>query len=67
MTSYDRDLNHMSIRWFLRIIRNVGGLRVSYLELRPARFKALEWVTRIPLMRELVTGFVICRLERTAA
>jgi len=67
MTSYDRDLNHMSIRWFLRIIRSVGGLDVSYLELRPARFRALEWLTRVPLLRELVTGFVICRLERTAA
>ena len=67
MTSYDRDLNHMSVRWFLRIIRRVGGLDVSYLELRPARFRALGWLTRVPLVRELITGFVICRLERTAA
>jgi len=67
MTSYDRDLNHMSIRWFLRIIRDVSGLDVSYLELRPARFRWLGWLTRVPILRELVTGFVICRLERTAA
>lgn len=67
MTSYDHDLNHMSIRWFLRIVRRVGGLDISYLELRPARFGALRWLTRVPFVRELVTGFVICRLERTTA
>jgi hypothetical protein len=67
MTSYDSDLNHMSVRWFLRIVRRVEGLEISFLELRPARFRALRWFTRVPLVRELITGFVICRLERTTA
>jgi len=64
MESYDRDLNHMSIRRFLRIARGVGEVRVSKLELRPARFHALKPLTRVPGLRELVSGFVVCRLER---
>jgi ubiquinone/menaquinone biosynthesis C-methylase UbiE len=67
MESYRRDLNHMSIRRFLRIARAVPALRVSKLVLRPARFTALAPLTRLPGLRELFTGFVICRLERTAA
>ena len=64
MESYDRDLNHMSIRRFLRIVGAVRELRVSRLELRPAKFAALKPLTRVPGIRELVSGFVVCRLER---
>jgi ubiquinone/menaquinone biosynthesis C-methylase UbiE len=67
MASYDNDLNHMSIRKFLRIVREVGGLRVSMLELRPIKFGALRPLTRLPGIREFVTGFVVCRLEKVAA
>ena len=64
MESYDRDLNHMSVRKFLRTVRAVNGLRVSMLELRPAKFAVLKPFTAIPGIRELVSGFVVCRLER---
>lgn len=64
MQSYDRDLNHMSIRRFLRIVGAVRGLRVSMLELRPAKFSALRPLTKVPGLRELFSGFVVCRLER---
>jgi ubiquinone/menaquinone biosynthesis C-methylase UbiE len=64
MESYDRDLNHMSIRRFLRTVRSVRELRVSKLELRPAKFALLKPLTHLPGVRELVSGFVVCRLER---
>jgi ubiquinone/menaquinone biosynthesis C-methylase UbiE len=64
MESFDRDLNHMSIRRFLGIVRSVPSLRISLLEFRPARFAWLKPLTRVPGIRELVSGFVICRLER---
>src|SRR4030095_6901964 len=66
MESYDRDLNHMSIRRFLSMVARTPGLRVSQLELKPAKFAALRPLTRVPGIRELVTGFVTCRLERIA-
>jgi len=64
MTSYDHDLNHMSVRRFERIVSERAGLRVSLRELRPAKFSLFRPLTRIPLVRELFTGFVVCRLER---
>lgn len=64
MRSYDEDLNHMSVRRFLGIVRGRRELRVAYLELRPARFGFLRPATRVPLVREFVTGFVVCRLEK---
>jgi ubiquinone/menaquinone biosynthesis C-methylase UbiE len=64
MESYDRDLNRMSIRRFLRAVAGVGELRVTRFELRPAKFALLKPLTRVPGLRELLTGFVICRLER---
>jgi len=67
MTSYDNDLNHMSLRKFARTVRGVPGLRTSFLELRPAKFGFLRPLTHVPLVREFVTGFVICRLEKVSA
>ena len=64
MESYDRDLNHMSVRKFLRIVGNVREVRVSGLELKPAKFSFLKPLTRVPGLRELFSGFVVCRLER---
>jgi len=64
MESYDRDLNHMSIGRFLRIVKGTPGLKVSRLHLKPAKFRALKPMTYVPGFRELVTGFVTCRLER---
>lgn len=66
MQSYDRDLNHMSIGRFLGIVERTPGLSVSRLELKPVKFRALAPATRVPGLRELVTGFVTCRLERVS-
>lgn len=65
MKSYDQDLNHMSVRRFLRIVKEIPSLRVSLLKLQPAKFGFLAPLTRVPLLRELFTGFVVCRAERT--
>jgi ubiquinone/menaquinone biosynthesis C-methylase UbiE len=64
MGSYDNDLNHMSIRWFYRVIRSHPQLKVVYEEFKPAKFPILKPLTRVPFVRELVTGTVVCRLER---
>ena len=66
MVQYDRDLNHMSVRWFQRIVRGRPELRVAFRELRPAKFGFLKPLTRVPMIRELITGLVVCRLERSA-
>ena len=66
MRSYDEDLNHMSVRRFFRLVGLTTGLSVTDVELRPAKYRWLAPLTRLPLVRELVTGFVVCRLERTA-
>lgn len=66
MQSYDRDLNHMSIRRFLNMVARTPDLRVSRLVLKPVKFRALAPLTRVRGLRELVTGFVTCRLERAA-
>ena len=64
MESYDRDLNHMSVRKFLGIVSRVKDVRISTLELKPAKFPALKPLTRVPGLREFISGFVVCRLER---
>jgi ubiquinone/menaquinone biosynthesis C-methylase UbiE len=64
MESYDRDLNHMSVHRFFGVVRRVREVRISKLELRPAKFSWLKPLTWIPGVRELVSGFVVCRLER---
>jgi len=64
MESYDTDINHMSIRWFRRILRGLPGLDVVYEELKPAKYAFLKPLTKVPLVRELVTGTVVCRLQR---
>jgi ubiquinone/menaquinone biosynthesis C-methylase UbiE len=64
MESYDRDLNHMSVQKFLGLVRGVRGVRISKLVLRPAKLGILKPLTWVPGLRELVTGFVVCRLER---
>jgi hypothetical protein len=64
MKSYDTELNHMSIRRFRRMLSKHTGLDVTYKELKPAKYSSLGFLTRIPFARELLTGTVVCRLER---
>ncbi|UCG50550.1 MAG: class I SAM-dependent methyltransferase [Candidatus Latescibacterota bacterium] len=66
MRSYDTELNHMSIRRFHRILRERPELEIIYVEYKPAKFSFLKLLTRLPLVRELFTGTVICRLKRVA-
>lgn len=64
MRSYDTELNRMSIRRFKRMVARIPDLEVVYEELRPAKFRSLRFLTRIPLLRELFTGTVVCRMTR---
>lgn len=64
MRSYDTELNRMSVGRFRRIVSRFPELEVTYEELRPAKFRSLGFLTRLPLARELFTGTVICRLAR---
>ena len=65
MHSYDVDLNHMSIRRFFRIVRRIPGLEATFVELKPAKYGFLKRLTRVPLLRELVTGTVVCSPPRS--
>ena len=65
MNSYDNDLNHMSIRRFRGIVARTPGIAVGREKLKPAKFSFLGFLTRIPVLRELFTGTVVCRLVRT--
>ena len=67
MRSYDEDINHMSVRWFFRIVKNQKNLHVSFKQLKPPKYGVLKPLTRIPLVRELFTGTVVCRLQRISA
>jgi ubiquinone/menaquinone biosynthesis C-methylase UbiE len=64
MRSYDTELNHMSIRRFRRMASRLQGFDVTYEELKPAKYRALRFLTGLPFVRELFTGTVVCRLER---
>jgi len=67
MARYDTARNHMSVRWFERICRAVPGLKVVYRELCPARYRILTPLTHVPGIREIISGFVVCRLRRTVS
>ncbi|MCZ6766126.1 MAG: class I SAM-dependent methyltransferase [bacterium] len=67
MRSYDEDINHMTVRRFFRIVKNQKNLCVSFKELKPPKYRALKPLTKVPLLRELFTGTVVCRLQRMGA
>lgn len=64
MRSYDTDLNHMSVRRFRRMASRLRDLEVAYEELKPAKYRRLRFLTRLPVLREVFTGTVVCRLSR---
>jgi ubiquinone/menaquinone biosynthesis C-methylase UbiE len=64
MESYERDLNRMTVRRFMTMLKRQSWLDIKYRELKPAKFSFLKVFTGIPLLRELFTGTVIYRLER---
>jgi len=65
MAFYDNDLNHMSIRRFFRLIAGHPNLEVTFRDFRLNKYPFLKFLSRIPGICELVTGNVICRLEKT--
>ncbi len=64
MTSYDRDLNHMTIQRFRRMLAKSPDAAVTYSALKPAKYALLGFLTKIPIVQELIVGTVVCRLER---
>jgi ubiquinone/menaquinone biosynthesis C-methylase UbiE len=64
MTSYDKDLNHMTIRRFRHMLANFPDAAVTYSELKPAKYAVLGFLTKVPIVQELIVGTVVCRLER---
>ncbi len=64
MRSYDEDINHMSIRRFFRLVK-MSRLSVTFKKLEPPKYGFLGLLTRVPGLRELFTGTVTCRLEKT--
>ncbi|NIM20724.1 MAG: methyltransferase domain-containing protein [Candidatus Latescibacteria bacterium] len=64
MRSFDRDLNRMSVRRFFRLVKRHPSVRLTYKQFKPAKFGVLKLFTYVPVLRELFTGSVICRLEK---
>jgi len=64
MDSFDRDLNRMSVRRFLKMVKSHPSLAVTYREFKPPKYTFLRALNRVPLLRELFTGALICRLEK---
>jgi SAM-dependent methyltransferase len=64
MNSFDRDLNRMSIRRFLKMTKKIPTMTITFRQFKPAKFRVLKILTGLPLVRELFTGSLICRLEK---
>jgi SAM-dependent methyltransferase len=64
MTNFDRDLNRMSVRRFMKLAEKSPSLRITRRELQPAKFSFLKVLTGLPGIRELFTGSMVCRLEK---
>jgi ubiquinone/menaquinone biosynthesis C-methylase UbiE len=64
MESFDKDLNRMSVRRFLNMVKHHPSLRITFRELKPPKYSFLGGLNRLPLVRELFTGALICRLEK---
>jgi SAM-dependent methyltransferase len=57
-------LNKMTVRHFEQMIDSVPGMRVEYLKLHSV--KKVPLVTKIPVIRELMTGAITCILTPSA-
>jgi SAM-dependent methyltransferase len=64
MESFDRDLNRMSVRRFLKMVKHHPSLATTYKELKSPKYSVLGALNRLPLVRELFTGSLICRLQK---
>ncbi|MFH1755303.1 MAG: class I SAM-dependent methyltransferase [Candidatus Latescibacterota bacterium] len=64
MASFDRDLNRMSVRRFFKMVKDHPSLVITYRELKPPKYNFVKALNRLPLIRELFTGSLICRLEK---
>ena len=54
-------MNKMTVRRFEKLIHDAPGMRVEHFALHSV--KRLPLVTRIPVLRELMTGALTCILK----
>jgi ubiquinone/menaquinone biosynthesis C-methylase UbiE len=64
MESFERDLNRMSVRRFFNMVKVHPSMQVTFREFKPPKYSLLRGFNRLPLIRELFTGALICRLEK---
>jgi hypothetical protein len=64
MENFDRDLNRLSVRRFFTMVKDHPSLAITYKEFQPPKYSFLRALNRVPLVRELFTGSLICRLQK---
>lgn len=64
MSSYRSDLNRISIRRYRGIVQNNPDLEVIVEKLKPPKFTFLAPLTRVPGVREYITGTVVAFLRK---
>jgi ubiquinone/menaquinone biosynthesis C-methylase UbiE len=62
---FETDVNGMTIGRFHEIVRATPVLRLGRIVYEPPKFKFLRPLTRLPWLREYVTGLVVAELVRT--
>jgi len=62
---FETGVNGMTIDRFHAIVRATPGLRLLHVAYQPPKFRFLAPLTRIPGVREYVTGLVVAELVRT--
>ncbi len=63
---FETQLNRMSVRRFVALVRAEPRLRLARLACVPLEFPLLRPLTAVPLLREWFTGLVVAELERAA-
>jgi SAM-dependent methyltransferase len=63
---FETQLNRMSIRRFVALVRAEPRVRFRRLTCVPLKSRVLGVLTALPLVRELFTGLVVAELERVA-
>jgi hypothetical protein len=62
---YDHDVNHMSLRRFVRVLRAEARLGIRTLDKHPpTRLRALRPLLAVPGLDEYLTGIVVMVAER---
>jgi ubiquinone/menaquinone biosynthesis C-methylase UbiE len=64
MGSYHSDLNRITIRMYRGILQNIPDIEVIVEKLKPPKFPFLAPLTRVPGIREYITGTVVAFLRK---